>query len=189
MAGEYAVLALLAAVSAAGVPGPGDSALIAAGLLAADGDLSLPIVLVTAFLACLAGRAFGYWLGSMGGRPLLARAGPLYGFRYRTLDKGDRVFERFPRFGPLLAPAVLSGIYRVPYRMFALASVLSATIWTLSTGLGGYILGPAAADILSDIGVRGALAIVIIALLAFMVRYAWHMRHPPSAVADDVPDG
>jgi membrane protein DedA with SNARE-associated domain len=37
-----------------GFPGPGDSALIAAGLLAADGDLSLGVVLVTAFMACLA---------------------------------------------------------------------------------------------------------------------------------------
>jgi hypothetical protein len=70
VAGEYAALAFLAAVSAIGLPGPGDSALIAAGLLAAEGELSLSVVLVVAFLGCVAGREIGYWVGSVGGRSL-----------------------------------------------------------------------------------------------------------------------
>ncbi len=127
MAGEYAALFVLAAISAMGFPGPGDSALIAAGLLAADGDLSLGVVLVTACIACLVGRALGYWLGSTGGRPLIGRPGPFHRFRQRTLDTGDGLFRRFPRFAPLLAPAVLSGIHRVPWGMFAAASLLAAT--------------------------------------------------------------
>jgi membrane protein DedA with SNARE-associated domain len=173
LAGEYAALALLAAVSAVGFPGPGDSALIAAGLLAADGDLSLAVVLITAFLACLVGRAVGYWLGSKGGRPLLERPGPMLRFRQRSIEKGDSVFGRFPRFAPLLAPSALSGVYRIPMRIFVIASIVSATIWTLSTGLGAYILGPAAADILSDIGLRGAIAIAIVSLLGLFIRYLW----------------
>ena len=36
MVGEYALLALFAAVTTAGIPGPGDAALIAAALLATD---------------------------------------------------------------------------------------------------------------------------------------------------------
>jgi membrane protein DedA with SNARE-associated domain len=178
VAGEYAALVLLTAVSAVGVPGPGDSALIAAGLLAAEGHLRLSIVLILAFLGCLIGRALGYWLGSSGGRPLLERPGPLHGFRNRTIEKGGGLFRRFPRLAPLLAPAALSGIYRVPWPIFAVASLLVGAWWTLATGLGAYFLGPAAADLLSDIGVRGVIAIVIIALVGLLYRYVLQRRNP-----------
>jgi membrane protein DedA with SNARE-associated domain len=176
VAGEYAALLLLTAVSAVGLPGPGDSALIAAGLLAAEGHLRLSLVLVLAFLGCLIGRALGYWVGSSGGRPLLERPGPLHGFRKRTIEKGDGLFGRFPRLAPLLAPAALSGIYRVPRPIFAVASLVVGAWWTLATGLGAYFLGPAAADILSDIGVRGVIAIVIIALTGLLYRYLLQRR-------------
>jgi membrane protein DedA with SNARE-associated domain len=179
VAGEYAALVLLAAISAAGVPGPGDSALIAAGLLAAEGHLRLSVVLAFAFIACLVGRALGYWLGIAGGRPLLERPGPLLRFRQRTIEKGDHLFDRFPRLAPLLAPAALSGIYRVGRPTFAVASIVAAAWWTLVTGLGAYFLGPAAADILSDVGVRGAIAIAIIAALGMLYRYLRHRRNPP----------
>jgi membrane protein DedA with SNARE-associated domain len=179
VAGEYAALILLSAVSAMGVPGPGDSALIAAGLLAAEGHLRLSVVLSLAFVGCLIGRALGYWLGSSGGRPLLERPGPLHTFRKRTIEKGDGLFQRFPRLSPLLAPAALSGIYRVPWPVFVLASVLVGAWWTLATGLGAYFLGPAAADILSDIGVRGVIAIIIIALVGLLYRYLLQRRNPP----------
>ncbi len=181
MAGEYAALVALAAISAVGVPGPGDSALIAAGLLAAEGHLRLSLVLVLAFLACLAGRALGYWIGSSGGRPLMERRGPLRRFRSRTIEKGDHVFQRFPRAAPVLLPAVVSGIYRVPARLFAAASLLAAAWWTLVTGLGAYFLGPPAADILSDIGIKGVIAVVIIAALGLVYRYLLHRRNPPQA--------
>lgn len=179
MTGEYIALLLLATVSAVGLPGPGDSALIAAGLLAAEGHLRLSVVLVLAFLGCMVGRALGYWLGSAGGRPLLDHPGPLHGFRTGTIRKGDRLFQRFPRLAPVLAPAALSGIYRVTWSTFVIASVLAAVWWTLATGLGAYFLGPAAADILHDIGIRGAIAVAIIATLGLLYRSAWHRRHHP----------
>jgi membrane protein DedA with SNARE-associated domain len=94
------------------------------------------------------------------------------------------MFRRFNRFAPLLAPAVLSGIHRVPPGVFAVAS-LAATSWTLSTGLGGYFLGPSAANILSDIGVRGAIAIVLISALALVGRYLWRLRNPPQSASED----
>jgi membrane protein DedA with SNARE-associated domain len=179
VAGEYAALVLLAAVSAVGLPGPGDSALIAAGLLAAEGHLRLSVVLLLAFLGCLVGRALGYWLGSAGGRALIERPGPLLGFRSGMISKGDRLFQRFSRVAPLLAPAALSGIYRVRWPVFAVASVLVAAWWTLATGLGAYFLGPAAADVLSDIGLRGAIAVAIIAAVGLLYRYLLRRLKPP----------
>jgi membrane protein DedA with SNARE-associated domain len=81
----------------------------------------------------------------------------------------------------MLAPAALSGVYRVTWPLFTVASVAAATSWTLSTGLAAYFLGPAATDILRDIGVRGVIAIAIIAALGVLYRYLLRRRHPPES--------
>jgi membrane protein DedA with SNARE-associated domain len=178
MVAEYGLLALMAAVTAAGTPGPGDSALIAAALLANEGKLALAVVLVVAFLGALIGRAGGYAVGVKGGRPLLERPGRTEGFRRRTLAKGDHAFDWFPRFAPLIAPSPVAGIHRVPLPVFALASLKFCLAWTLGTGLNWYYLGPAAKDVLNDIGIKGAIVIVVIAAIGLAYRYLWQRRGP-----------
>jgi membrane protein DedA with SNARE-associated domain len=49
--GEYIGLFVLVAIMGAGIPGPGDAALIAAGTLAGQGKLSLTAVLIVAGVA------------------------------------------------------------------------------------------------------------------------------------------
>jgi membrane protein DedA with SNARE-associated domain len=175
---EYAILLVLAAVAGVGVPGPGDSALIAAALLAAEGSLTLALVLVLAFLGSLAGRMIGYELGAKGGRPLMERPGWFEGFRSRAVAKGDHLFERFPRAAILIAPAPLSGIHDVMLRSFVVASVVVSTTWTLSTGLVAYFLGDEAKDALSDIGIKGVIVIVALAATGLLYRYLWRRWRP-----------
>jgi hypothetical protein len=59
----------------AGIPGPGDAALIAAGTLAGEGRLNVGIVLGLAMAAWLLGSVVGYYIGRHGGRELLERPG------------------------------------------------------------------------------------------------------------------
>ena len=44
---EYIILFLLVATTGAGIPGPGDAAMIAAGTLAGEGRLNIGVVVVT----------------------------------------------------------------------------------------------------------------------------------------------
>jgi membrane protein DedA with SNARE-associated domain len=53
---QYAILLVLAAVGGVGIPGLGDAALIAAALAAADGQLSIAVVLIVAFVGHVIGR-------------------------------------------------------------------------------------------------------------------------------------
>ena len=48
MIGEYIGSSVLVAIMGAGIPGPADAALIAAGTLAGQGKLSLSLVLIDA---------------------------------------------------------------------------------------------------------------------------------------------
>jgi membrane protein DedA with SNARE-associated domain len=74
---EYIVLFVFVAILGAGVPGPGDAALIAAGTLAGEGRLNVAIVLATAMIAWMLGSLAGYEIGLRGGRGLLDHTGPL----------------------------------------------------------------------------------------------------------------
>jgi membrane protein DedA with SNARE-associated domain len=53
---EYAVMFVLVTIMGAGIPGPGDASLIAAGALAGEGKLNIWIVLATAMVAWMLGR-------------------------------------------------------------------------------------------------------------------------------------
>ena len=183
MVGEYAALLALAGLGGAGLPGPGDSGLIAAALLAADGHLNLTVVLLVAYLGSLLGRTIGYELGVRGGRSLMDRPGRFHGFRSGTLAKGDRLFNRYPRSAVLIAPSPIAGIYGVQPAIFVLASLLVSLSWTLSTGLIAYFLGEAALDVVGSAGIKAVLVIVVLAGAGLVLRTLWHRRRARRATA------
>ena len=76
--------------------------------------LKLISVLVIAFLGWLDGRAIGYVIGFRGGRSLLERSGRTQKLRLKTIDKGEKLFERFTWLGVLAALWLVSGINKVP---------------------------------------------------------------------------
>jgi membrane protein DedA with SNARE-associated domain len=176
MAGEYVALFALAGVAGLGVPGPGDSALIAAAVLAADGHLSLTLILIIGFCGSLFGRGLGYMIGARGGRSLLLAPGWFHRFRSAMVDKGDSLFQRYPRIAVLLAPSPISGIYRVPGVIFAFASIAVCISWTLSTALLAYLLGEAAKELIGSAGTKAILFVVVIAAVGGLCRYAWRRR-------------
>ena len=63
---EYAVMFVLVAIIGAGLPGPGDASLIAAGTLAGEGKLNVWIVLAVAMVAWMLGSVIGFRLAPTG---------------------------------------------------------------------------------------------------------------------------
>lgn len=59
----YGVLAGLVFGESAGLPIPGETALVGAGLLAASGQLSLPLVIGVTASAAILGDNLGFWFG------------------------------------------------------------------------------------------------------------------------------
>ena len=74
---EYIIMFALVALMGAGLPGPGDASLIAAGTLAGEGRLNVWIVLALAMAAWMLGSVVGYVIGVRGGRKLLDHPGRL----------------------------------------------------------------------------------------------------------------
>ena len=103
----YVALALLVGGESLGLLVPGETALLAAGVLARGGGLELGLLLPLAALAAIVGDNIGYLLGRRGGQVLLLGRGPLRDWRERALHRGERFFTRHG--GPGRLPRALGG--------------------------------------------------------------------------------
>jgi membrane protein DedA with SNARE-associated domain len=193
----YAALAGLILGESAGVPLPGETALITAGGLAAAGHLSLPLVILVAAGAAIAGDTLGYLLGRRGGRALLLRDGRALllrdgvgaAHRRRTVALADRFFARFGvaavflgRWAPgvRIVAGVTAGAALMPWRRFAPANASGALAWAASIATLAMLAGPAGSLALAAAGLGVA---------AITLALAWraHRGREPEPQSGSVP--
>jgi membrane protein DedA with SNARE-associated domain len=164
----YVALAGLVGVESMGVPVPGETALLAAGILAQQGQLKIEFVIAVAAGAAVAGDNLGYLLGRKGGRSLLLRAGPLERQRRAFLGRGERFFGRhgasavfFGRWvtGVRVVVAWLAGADRMHWPRFLLWNALGGITWALTVGLAAFLLGAAGERLIASAGSAAALAV------------------------------
>src|SRR5438270_4610506 len=74
---DYIGVAVASFASWAGLPGPGESLLLAAGVFAAKHKLDITPLLVVAWLGATAGGIVGWLFGRIAGRSVLTAPGPL----------------------------------------------------------------------------------------------------------------
>jgi len=136
----YVAVAVAVMLEGAGIPLPGAILLGGAALLAGRGEMNLTMVLLTAWLAAMAGDNLGYWIGRGGGRRLLLKAG----VSRRRLARFDGFFRRygiwlvlFGRFfdGTRQLDGLVAGSARMPWPRFALADVAGTALWVLAWGI------------------------------------------------------
>jgi membrane protein DedA with SNARE-associated domain len=172
------ILFVLIAMESAGVPLPGETALITAGVLAARGDMDIVEVIVVAAAAAIIGDNVGYWLGRLGGRRLLERWEPLERHAGRVLPWSERFFKRhgaktvfLGRFFAVLrvTAAWLAGISRMHWWRFFFWNAAGGICWAVLVGLVSYYLGRAAAEAINRYGLIAGVAIVALLVLGALV--------------------
>ena len=167
---EYLVLFALVAVMGAGLPGPGDASLIAAGTLAGEGKLNVWIVLATAMVAWMLGSVVGYVIGIHGGRRLLDHSGRLEKSRRKLLAKGDRAFGRHTFVASVTMPAFVSGIFRVRFYVFMLGALTAGIGWIgMYVGL-SYFLGEEIAKHIGKLGTKAILGVIVLVVVGLCIR-------------------
>jgi membrane protein DedA with SNARE-associated domain len=88
------VVFVVVALESAGVPLPGETALVAAAIVASQGHFSLADVIVVGAVAAILGDNAGYWAGRLLGRGFLQRYDPVRRFTDRVLPPAERFFKR-----------------------------------------------------------------------------------------------
>jgi membrane protein DedA with SNARE-associated domain len=176
---SYGLVLLFAVIAAesAGVPLPGETALIAASILAAQGHYSIVSVIAVAASAAIIGDNVGYWIGRTGGRAVLERWGPIRRYAERALPPGERFFKKhggktvfIGRFVAVLrvTAAWLAGITHMNWWRFFLWNASGGIVWATGVSLLAYYFGKAAADAVQTYGIYALVAIVVLAAIAFL---------------------
>jgi membrane protein DedA with SNARE-associated domain len=185
---EHGLLILfgLIAIESAGVPLPGEAALIAAAALAHKDEFhSIETVIAVAALAAIVGDNVGYWVGRKGGRALLARTPIVRDAFERALPPSERFFAKhgsktvfLGRFIAFLriTSAWLAGISRMPWWRFLFWNALGGIVWATVVGVVAYKFGEAAGKAINKYGLYGAIAVALVVAILYIGFRLWKKR-------------
>jgi membrane protein DedA with SNARE-associated domain/putative flippase GtrA len=184
----YLVILFGVMIESTGVPLPGETILLASGILVQRGTLDLGDVIFFGILGAVVGDQIGYWIGREGGRPFILRWGRYLFITPERLARAEAFFARhggkavfMARFfsGLRVFGALVAGISRMRWGTFILYNALGGAVWATAVVLLGYFLG-------SSLGLverwLGRVSILLIGLLVFAIvlylTYRWVSSHP-----------
>ena len=164
----------------------GELALLVAGVAAERGDASLPVIVVLAWGAAVAGDVVSLLLGRRLGRPFLERHGPRFRLGEARLTHIEGFFARhgrkavlLGRFTGLLRATVpfVAGSSGMPLRRLLPASALSALLWTVTFVVLGYVFSESFTTA-GETATRVALVLILVTGAGFVV-HSRLRRLPP----------
>jgi membrane-associated protein len=128
---------------------PGDTLLIAAGIYAMMGKMSLLAVIIVATIAAIAGDSTAYYLGRRFGRSFFKKEDSLL-FDPKHIARAEHYYQKYGSKTVLMAHFVpvirtfnplVSGIARMPYRKFLMFDAIGDLAWAITVSLVGYYIG------------------------------------------------
>jgi len=130
---------------------PGDTAMITAGILAANDALVIVLVILAGTVGGILGDNLFYFLGRRFGRRLAdrlirgERATGIYRRAEREIGERGATIVLVGRFVPAgrTATTFACGTVHYPYRRFFVVDAIAATAWATYTALLGYVGGNA----------------------------------------------
>jgi len=184
----------LVAVESAGIPVPGETALITAAVLASTGRFNIIEVIAVAAAGAIVAGGTGYWIASKGGRSDLGKIPNARDALPRLLPRGERFFERhgpktvvIGRFvaGLRVTVAWLAGISHMPWGKFVVYNAIGGILWATTIGLVAYYFGNAVIDAVEKYGLIAVGVIVVLAILGFFGHRWFRARMERRQLADD----
>ncbi len=153
----YAAVFVTVFLEGFGIPAPGQTAIMAAGLLASRGQMDIGLVVLVAWSAAVLGDNIGFALGHYGGRRLVLRLGTRIGMQQAHLERVEGLFRRYggivvvlARFFDVLRQlnGVVAGTLGMHWWRFLIYNALGGALWVGAWGLGMYLAGAHMAQLL-----------------------------------------
>ena len=150
--GAYGYLAIfvLMVLESALIPIPSEVTMVFGGFMVARGRLDFVLVALTGTLANLVGSWIAYYLGRVGGRPLVERWGKYVFLRTHDLDRAEAWWAKRGDAAVLvsrLLPVVRTfislpaGVAEMPFGRFTLYTFLGCLPWCFALTWAGVLLG------------------------------------------------
>jgi membrane protein DedA with SNARE-associated domain len=171
-------LAFLETGAFIGLVAPGETAIVLGGVVAAQGEISLPLVLLVAWLAAAAGDYASLLLGRRLGRRFLLARGPSLGVTAPRLERVDRFYARHGAKAILIGRFIglvravspfLAGASGLRTRAFLPWSLLGTAVWASAYTLAGYAFHRSFASA-THVLTYGALGLAVLAALVLALR-------------------
>lgn len=174
---------------------PGETAIVAAAVLASSGELSLTLVILAGAFGAMAGDWTAFWIGRAGEGPINRALTRMIGLQ-RLAAAESMVARHGPalvfvgRFLPGLRIGVnLScGAGRMGFGRFAFFNALGAAVWSTQAALLGFFIGKAfAGQLWLAVLVAFAVTLLVGAVIAWRERTRVRRERPRLANADPAP--
>jgi membrane protein DedA with SNARE-associated domain len=171
-------LAFLETGAFIGLVAPGETAIVLGGVVAAQGEISLPLVLLVAWLAAAAGDYASFLLGRRLGRRFLLARGPSLGVTPPRLERVDRFYARHGAKAILIGRFIglvravspfLAGASGLRTRAFLPWSLLGTAVWASAYTLAGYAFHRSFASA-THVLTYGALGLAVVAAVMLALR-------------------
>jgi len=183
----YLGVVLAMAIESACIPLPSEIILPMAGWMVSRGIFTLLGATLAGTLGCVVGSVVAYWVGVVGGRPLLERYGRYVLISTHDLDLADKWFGRYGEaaiFTSRMLPVVRTfislpaGIARMHFWRFVAYTALGSLPWSFALVYAGKALGDNWEQ------VRGVIrlldypiaAIIVILVALYVYRHIAHLR-------------
>jgi membrane protein DedA with SNARE-associated domain len=174
------VVAVVIGLESIGLPFPGESVLILAGIFAGTRhEPNIVWVVVVAAVSAIVGQVIGYLVGREFGYRLLLRYGPYVRITESRIKLGEYLFLRHgrkivvvARFVPLLRSlaGILAGANRMPWLQFLGANSIGAFAWASVFGFAAYFLGHEVEHVAGPVMIAiGIIAVIVLAIGANFV--------------------
>ena len=150
---------------------------------------NLVLVALAGAVGCLIGSMVSYWIGHVGGRPLVLRYGRFILVSQHDMDVSDHFFARwgsptafFSRLLPVVRTYISlpAGITRMPFGKFCLYSFLGSLPWSLLLAFLGTLIGVNLDKIspyFHDFDI-----VILVLLVILLALYIWrHVRNDRKA--------
>lgn len=160
--------------------------LLTAAAFAAQGHLGIVGVVAASWVGTLLGGTGGYWIGRVGGAPLLNRYGHWVALNPARVAWAHDYFERHGAKTVLIARFVavlrmiaglLAGITRMSFGVFSLANAVGGALWSIAFGALGYLFGRNLPMLESYLR-RFSIAAFALAVIAAVGMWVWRRRRP-----------
>lgn len=177
----YAGTFIAMALESACIPIPSEAILPFGGYLSFTGRLNLILVIIFGTLGGTVGSIGAYYIGKVGGRPLVEKYADKLRLSKSHIEKSDYYFNKYGEkivFYSRLLPIIRTfislpaGISKMDVKKFTIYTLLGSAIWSVILGYAGYKMGESWTIIrewfhFADI----ALVVLIVAFILYKLIY------------------
>jgi len=161
---------------------PGDTLLLASGVLAASGKLNLITVIAVIATAAILGDNTGYHIGNKLGRRLFRKSDGII-FRKEYIDQAEAFYEKHgsktmlvAHFIPVIRAfvPVTAGAAKMPYGQYIVFDAIGDIAWTIVMTLLGYFVASKIPGITHYVD-----PVLVIVVIVFLAPTIWHIARDP----------